>query len=185
MSRPRKAAGTMPQRAPKKPRNRQVTEGLTLTPAIQEKICGALRAGATLETAFAFAGVGSSTARVWLRNGRNNVAPVYVQLVEAVDLAVADGKMRDIVRIDKGADDDWRAAAWKLERRFPGEYGQTTKNETSLTVQARPFIDTSKLSLDEQQQLLELLRKGSPDPEALPKDGQSALALMPGDPVNA
>lgn len=177
--------GSAPQRAPKNPRRRKVTEGLSLTDEIQEKICGALRAGATLETSFAYAGVGSSTCRYWLRQGRDKVAKRYVDLVDAVDQAVADGKLRDIIRIDKGADHDWKAAAWKLERRFPTEFGQVTRNETNLTVQARPFVDVSKLTLPEQQQLLELLRKGAPDADDLPKDGQAALALMPGNPVSA
>lgn len=173
----------MPQRAAKNPRRRKVTEGLKLTPAIQDKVVAALRIGAPLNVAAAYAGVVESTFKLWMRNGRSGVAPVYVRFIEAIDLAVADGKMRDLARIDKGADVDWKAAAWKLERRFPGEFGQTLRNETNLNVQQRPMIDASKLSLEEQQQLLELLRKGAPDQEELPKDGAPALALLPGEPV--
>lgn len=176
----------VPQRAPKKPRSRKAGEvnvQTSITPAAIEAIVGALRSGATMETAFAYAKVPASTARVWLRNGRAELAPIYVDFVEQLDLAIADGKMRDLVRIDHHADKDWRAAAWKLERRFPSEFGETIRSD--VTVQARPFVDVSKLTLEEQQQLLELLRKGAPDQEALPKDGDSALALMPGPAVEA
>lgn len=168
--------GSMPQRAPKNVRRRQVGEGVKLTPEIQNKIVAALRVGCPLNTAAAYANVVSSTFNNWLRRGRDGEQP-YRGLVEQIDLAIADGKMRDLVRIDQGADKDWRAAAWKLERRFPLEFGEKTQSE--ITVQARPFIDVSKLTVAEQQTLLALLEKGSPDADDVPKDGAPALALLP------
>jgi hypothetical protein len=90
--------------------------------------------------------------------------------------------MRDLVRVDKGADSDWRAAAWKLERRWPDEFGEKKQVNSDVNVQARPFIDVSKLTLGEQKTLRELLQKGAPEQEQLPKDGTPAvLALTAGE----
>lgn len=174
--------GSMPQRAPKNVRRRQVGEGTKLTADVQAKIIAALRVGCPMNTSAAYAAVAPSTFNLWLRQGRDGKQP-YKGLVDEIDLAIADGKMRDLVRIDQGADKDWRAAAWKLERRFPLEFGEKTQSE--ITVQARPFIDVSKLTVAEQQTLLALLEKGSPDADDVPKDGAPALALLPAASVAA
>lgn len=168
--------GSMPQRAPKNPRGRRIGEGIKLTAEIEAKILSALRVGSPLNTAAAYAAVAPSTFNLWLRQGRDGRQP-FKRLVDEIDLAIADGKMRHLVRIDQGADKDWRAAAWLLERRFPTEFGEKTQSE--ITVQARPFIDVSKLTITEQQTLLALLEKGSPDVDDVPKDGAPALALLP------
>ncbi len=134
-----KDPGSKPQRAPKNPRHRrkgEVSVETSITTETIAAICDALRAGATFETAFAYSKVPPTTARYWMRNGRaDDAASIYREFVDQLDLAVADGKMRDLVRIDHHADKDWRAAAWKLERRFPGEFGDPTRNGNVVNVQ--------------------------------------------------
>jgi hypothetical protein len=117
----RNLTGEHPERRPKNPRRSQPGEGLTLTPEITAKVCDALRVGAPLDTARAFAGVKARTFSLWLEQGRKGVEP-YVPFIEAVDGAMEEGKMRDIARIDHAGDKDWRALAWKLERRFPEDF---------------------------------------------------------------
>jgi hypothetical protein len=54
----------------------------------------------------------------------------YRQFREAVEKAKAAAEIRDVVLIDKAAQDgSWQAAAWKLERKFPQKWGRVTRTE--------------------------------------------------------
>jgi len=167
--------GSFPQRRPITPKRRQIGEGTKINEAITEKIVQAVRIGAPLNTARAYAGVPTPTFNEWLRLGREGWEP-YVALVEKIDAAMAEGEMRDIARIDAGADKDWRAAGFKLERRFPERWGE--KKQIEATVTGRPFVDLSKLTLEEQLQLRSLLAKASPEQAELPADGKPAAEIL-------
>jgi hypothetical protein len=53
-----------------------------------------------------------------------DIRPHYVKFQEAVSRANAEARKILTMRIQSAATDDWRAAAWMLERRFRDEYGQ-------------------------------------------------------------
>ena len=129
----RNLTGEHPERAPHNPRQRQPGEGLTLTPEITEKICQALRIGGPLHTAGAYAGIGHATFDNWLREGRRG-NPLYAEFIEAIELALAEGQMRDLARIDHAGDKDWRSLAWKLERRFPNDFADASKSGVNVNV---------------------------------------------------
>lgn len=170
---PENRNGSMPQRRARTPRRKQIGEGTKITAELTEKVCQAVRIGAPLQTARAYAGIPAAVFYEWMRAGREGYSP-YVEFVEALDSAMAEGEMRDIARVDAGADKDWRASAFKLERRFPGRWGE----KKELAVTGRPFIDTSKLTLEEQLQLRALLVKASPEVADLPSDGKPAAELL-------
>lgn len=152
-----------------------------LTAETTDRIVTAIRAGASLEAAAGYAGVGRQTFFDWLRKGRQtDPAPVYADLVAAVDEALAQFEVHAVGRIAKAGETEWQADAWRLERRFPDRYGRRTRVDGNVTVQAAPFIDTSKLTLDEQRTLLELLEKASPAQEQLAEGQKPALELLPG-----
>ena len=175
---PRRKTGTHPQRAPRNPRNgSHIGRAMEITDEITDKICQALKLGAPMDTARAYAGVLAPTFATWLVKGRRGEEP-YVPFINAVDLAIAEGKMRDVARIDHHADKDWRAAAWKLERRFPDEFGEVKRLDQSVTVSAKPMIDPSKLTLDQLAELRKLLAAGAPDPEGLPRDAAPASQMI-------
>lgn len=171
---PENRNGSMPQRRARTPRRKQIGEGTKITPELTEKVCQAVRIGASLSTARAYAAIPAPTFAEWMRAGREGIAP-YVHFIEALDSAMAEGEMRDIARVDAGADKDWRAAGFKLERRFPERWGE--KKELAVR-EARPFIDPSKLTLEEQMQLRALLAKASPEQVDLPKDGKPAGEIL-------
>jgi hypothetical protein len=167
--------GSMPQRRPRTPRRKQIGEGTNLTDAISEKICEAVRIAAPLDVARAYAGIPAPTFAEWLRAGREGYEP-YATLVEKIDFAMAEGQMRDIARVDAGADKDWRASGFKLERRWPQHWAE--KKQIDTTVSGRPFIDPSKLTLEEQLQLRALLAKAAPEAADLPRGGLAAGEIL-------
>lgn len=115
-----------------------------------EKIVKAMMMGAYVETAAAHAGINKETFYRWLKQGARelqknpNARSIYAELSNAVSKAFADAELRDVENIDKHAigvkpewDEngnqiqhpiapDWKASAWRLERKFPKRWGRTT-----------------------------------------------------------
>jgi hypothetical protein len=48
-----------------------------------------------------------------------------------MDRALAQAEIRDVLRIDKAAEKDWRAAAFRLSRRFPKRWGKQREEANS------------------------------------------------------
>lgn len=137
----------------------------------------ALRGGNYIETAASYAGIDDSTYRRWLQREE----PEFRAFRAAVKKAQADAEVRNVGIVLKAAPTHWQAAAWWLERSFPDRYGRRTRIDADVNVTAKPMVDVSKLTLDEQRTLLELLRKGTPRETELPAGARPALELMPGD----
>ena len=98
---------------------------LKLTPELAARICDAIRAGVRPETAATYNGVGARSYYRWMQLGRAADAdPVYVEFVEQVEFALAEWEARDVLLIGEAAKTDWRAAAWRLERRLPKVYAR-------------------------------------------------------------
>ena len=109
-----------------------------LTAEVQDQIVQALRLGAHLETAAAYAGVTARTVREWRQRGRTEQARVdggeakapapkerkYVLFAAAVEKALADAELRYIGIVGKAALSQWQASAWMLERRHPERWGR-------------------------------------------------------------
>lgn len=121
-----------------------------LTPERQQKIVNAIRAGAYVETAAAAAGINKVTLYRWLKRGNKYPGTIYAEFVEAVHEATAQAEMRDVLAVSKAAAEDWRAAAWRLERKYPKRWGTVSRAEISGP-NGGPIqtVDVSKLT-DEQ-----------------------------------
>jgi len=155
-----------------------------ISPEQREEIYEAVRAGVPPEAAAGRLGINRATLYRWMAAGRpDDAIEPYASFLLNIDRALADWETRDILLIGKAAETQWQAAAWRLERRLVDKYGRRTRIDGAITVQARPFIDAAKLTLDEQHQLRELLMKAQPDAEDLPDDARPALELMPSEPV--
>lgn len=108
-----------------------------LTAELQSRICDAIRAGNYIETASAYAGISKDTLYNWMKKGareKERVAgtsrsirkkeQIYVDFSDAVEKALAEAEVRDLIIISNAAKNDWKAAAWKLERKFPKKWGR-------------------------------------------------------------
>lgn len=114
-----------------------------LTPALQERIVGAIRSGAYNETAAAYANIAEKTFYNWLTRGREDaeagIEPedsIHLQFLQAIEKAQADAEIENLLVVRgaaigkpskegvPGEAQDWKAAAWYLERKHPDRYGR-------------------------------------------------------------
>ena len=90
-----------------------------------KRICDAIRLGATYEIAAKYGGISYRTFRRWVVWGEGG-DPVFEPFVRSVHDAEGAGALTWLAVIEKAAKDGaWQAAAWKLERRYPGSYNKT------------------------------------------------------------
>lgn len=91
------------------------------TPETAKKITDAIRLGATFGLACQYAGISEDTLARWRDR--------YAGFAEKLREAEGQGAIGWLAKIEKSANDgDWRAAAWKLERRYPEQYGRTVQD---------------------------------------------------------
>lgn len=101
-----------------------------LTPEAQRRICEALAGGNTRADAAHYAGIDARSFYYWMRKGAKAKKGKYVQFFRAVRKAEADCAVRCAARIQHATGEDWRAAAWWLERRRHQQFG----NKDTTTV---------------------------------------------------
>jgi transposase len=115
-----------------------------LTDDLQLRILTALRIGSTHAQAALVAGVSESTFHRWMHDGEHAARGRFREFWEAVKRAEAEAAVRWLAIIDKSANEGaWQAAAWKLERRFPNEWGRRDRVqvEHSGEVMVRQVIE--------------------------------------------
>jgi transposase len=117
-----------------------------LNDELREVIAGQLRAGNYIETAAAFAGVSKVTLYDWIRRGKRELQRVeanprakvrkeeapFVDFLNAVERAQAEAEAEDVDILRRAARDDWKAAAWRLERKFPDKWGRKDRLAAEL-----------------------------------------------------
>lgn len=123
-----------------------------LTPITVKALTIAIQQGATYALACKFAGISHQTFAEWQRKGHEEIArrqnprvkegtpewaagQEFVTFLEAIQKAEGDAAVGWLAKIEKAANDGaWQAAAWKLERRYPQDYGRTVvQQETAMT----------------------------------------------------
>ena len=108
--------------------------------ALIDKIVSAIRQGAYIETAAAYAGINKDTFYDWLKKGarekeerqkalenkekRLKKYQLQVEFTDSIEKAMAESELFDLSTITQAAKNGvWQAAAWRLERKFPKRYG--------------------------------------------------------------
>lgn len=103
------------------------------TPDTVAKITKALKLGSTRRLACQYAGISEDTLANWLRD--------YSDFSDAVNKAEGDGSVEWLNRIEQAAKrGSWQAAAWKLERLYPNEYGRQVIDHQSKGAQLTGLI---------------------------------------------
>jgi hypothetical protein len=113
---------------------------MKLTATVRETICGAVERGATFETACEANRIAASTGWEWLSRGMGRdpdrpSTPEFAEFAEALTRARAKAEQREVELILKAAEDDWRAAAWMLERRNPARYGRNPVQRVEVALE--------------------------------------------------
>jgi transposase len=92
------------------------------SPEVAKRICDAIAIGATYDLAAKYGGVSYELFRQWRER---NVA-----FLAAVQEAEGRAAVGWLAKIERAANEgSWQAAAWKLERRYPQEYGRTVQDQ--------------------------------------------------------
>lgn len=90
-----------------------------LTPDVKDRLLQAVQLGATYTMACQYAGVSEDSFARYRKDA---------SFADAVKEAEARGVMGWLAKIEKAANEGtWQAAAWKLERRYPEQYGRTVQ----------------------------------------------------------
>jgi hypothetical protein len=115
-----------------------------------EKLEQALMLGATYELAAMYAGISVSTFERW-RNRAADASPdtALGRLRDRLIQAEGRAAIGLLAKIEKAATDgNWQAAAWKLERRYPDQYGRKLQADLMLNIKALAGKVASELGLD-------------------------------------
>jgi hypothetical protein len=121
-----------------------------LTPALQERICLAIRAGAPPETAAVYAGIGKSTYYAWMKRGERGAGP-FVEFREAIKKALAEFEVHTVAIVRQAAPQDWKAAMTLLERRFPDRWGRRDRVDHTHRLEEQVERLVRDKGLDEEQ----------------------------------
>jgi hypothetical protein len=133
-----------------------------LTDDLRDELARHLAAGNPIKTACALVGIGESTYHKWRARGkaeRERVAEghancrvrkaerPFVEFMESTTRARAEASRKRVANITEAADEDWRAAAWLLERREPETWGQ--KKRVEHAGKGGGPIQTAQVSIEE------------------------------------
>lgn len=141
-----------------------------LTFEVQDRICTALRTGASIEVAAHHVGVAKDTVYGWLARGEREGDGAHAAFAEAVHKALADCQLANLAVIRKAAlGGDTRAAMFLLERRFPDSFGRRDHHHINADVKQTVSHE------DARRELESLL-------DRLPQPGAAALAVRPPEP---
>jgi transposase len=170
-------------KAKKNPQGRPII----LTDELTQKICAAIQRGAHIETAVALCGIHKQTFYDWLKRGKKEPGSIFERFTDAVNKAIAEGEMRDIMNIDQAAmgrkatylkdaqgklildgngnpilessalAPTWTASAWRLERKFPDRWGR--KDRMELSGSGGGPIETSQESTEERRARIKAMMK--------------------------
>jgi hypothetical protein len=93
-----------------------------------ERVGKAIRAGTSIEGVARYIGVSKETLDRWRREGvQPDASPLLQQFAEEIEAAIGDFEVLANEIITEASNQQWQAAAWKLERRFPQTYGRRSR----------------------------------------------------------
>lgn len=124
------------------------------------RLVHAIKLGATYDLACKYANIDYSLFALWM-NGRHFPKGTTQQqkddFVETIRAAEGEAAMVWLAKIERAASDgNWTAAAWKLERRYPNQYGRAViSHKVSAEVDEQAALLAQKLGLSKDELLAE------------------------------
>jgi hypothetical protein len=103
-----------------------------LTSEVQKTIIEAVADGVPLKYAAQAAGIGERTVARWKRLGKSPENADYAAFSTALKKAEGEAIARNVRIVKTAAETTWTAAAWWLERRYPGDFGRDSDTITKL-----------------------------------------------------
>jgi hypothetical protein len=131
-----------------------------LEPRRRERLCAALRGGNHYDTACAYAGIGYTTFRRWMRAGAKAKSGEYRQFWQSVQEAVKEGERRILKLWRKQCPTDARACRDLLARRHPEKWGSREKKEVTHKGAVGQVVEVVVRNRAEAAALLEYIGRG-------------------------
>lgn len=97
----------------------------------------AMRLGMTNELACQYIGISQRTYYRILARGQNESGTVYAAFWQAISQGRSQCAAAQLARIQQAAQEDWRAAAWVMERRFGYHRQLDIRGEIAQTESSR------------------------------------------------
>lgn len=121
-----------------------------------------------METAAAYAGISKDTLYAWLKRGKREKRGAYRAFSDAVASALAESEVTACEIVAKAGATDWRATAWRLERRFPDRFAPKAQVRVQVDAELSKMLDVAKGALDEAayEQFLAALASAQGDGQA-------------------
>ena len=99
------------------------------------------------------------------------------KFLTSVEKAQAESESRDVALVARAAADDWRAAAWRLERKSPRRYGPRVQIAVQQELDAVLNRLEKGLARDVYDRVLELI--AADDDEVQPTQPETTLQRLP------
>lgn len=116
-----------------------------LNKEITDELVTYIKAGNYIETACALVGISKNTVYDWLKRGSRAIEEShktgkkipkreqpYAEFSDAVKKAMAFSEAKDLMTISEHAKHDWKAAAWRLERKYPNRWGRKERLDATI-----------------------------------------------------
>ncbi len=140
-----------------------------LSDAVQRTLTFALGEGASVEHACDYAGIAPATYYEWVKRGEAGEEG-FLEFLETVTRARGQGIVADLCAIsDAVRAHDWHAAAWRLQHRYPAEYGAKLKISGDDASPLRVLHDLPQAELEARIRAL-LAETGYGAPAAAPEE---------------
>jgi len=118
-----------------------------------KNICDRVAIGAPIKYAAESVGVTEASVYNWINKAKQGVGDIYVKFFEEFTRAKAKGAVSLLTDIKLASKEDWRAAAWLLQVRYPEDFSKVDKvaldggaGIESITVM---FVDPKKREEDQ------------------------------------
>lgn len=113
-------------------------------------------------------GISERTLLRWMRLGRRKGSGAYREFRKAVQRALAQAEMRDVLIIAKAAEKHWQAAAWRLERRWPDRWGRVNREQAVDAKNQHTPEEYARAIAQVTQQMRDSIPTAPPGPEVTP-----------------
>lgn len=124
-----------------------------LTPAVQERLLEAIKAGSYYEEAAAYAGITYQTFRNWMIAGEKAKSGLQFEFFEAVTRAEAEAVVAAQKLWRSAFDADWRAIQAWMERRYPDRWGRKDR----VSIESMKRAEAEKIAREQGLDLEEVL----------------------------
>ena len=119
-----------------------------LTPAAMDRFIQAIQLGSTIAMACKYAGFSKVSYYSWVKKAQTQPDSVFSEFRDRVEEAKGKAVVGWLAKIEKAASEgSWQAAAWKLERRYPEDYGRRVQ-ELRHTGQVDTGPDVEQMAQD-------------------------------------